>query len=41
MQLVSPKSEDKENITIRLTEYEKGVKKIFEMTGIADGNEII
>ena len=24
-----------------MTEYEKGVKKIFESTGIADANEII
>lgn len=35
------KTEEKENITVRLNDYEKGVKKIFEATGIADANEII
>jgi hypothetical protein len=39
--LSSSKPEEKENLTGRLNEYERGVKKIFEATGIADANEII
>ena len=34
--------DDKENtVTSRLKEYEKGVRKINELTGISDANEII
>jgi hypothetical protein len=33
--------EEKENVTGRLNEYERGVKKIFEITGISDANEFI
>lgn len=35
------RTEEKENVIGRLNEYERGVKKIFEITGISDANEFI